>query len=830
MFNRVRGLFARYADRHLSLMSPGHPLPEVDGAPVGYLDSATVHGNRIRFDGWTTADQLLLSWQGGHVAQRPHLRRKDVENLLATGPEVGFAVEAPLFCGPYEITLWFGSAELSCRLAEPPVQTLLRARRRLFWRFARDLAAATPDLLGWAATRNPVCRARIKARLNLDAIPQAGPMIPDLFSTPSSDAPSPAAQTPITIVLPVYNAFDLLAEVLHRVTAHTDLPWRLILIEDCSTDARVRPFLQDWARPRTDRVHLLENESNQGFIRSVNRGLAMALDLGDHVVLLNSDAFVPQGWASRLVAPFQTHDTVASVTPMSNDAEIFSVPAICTRSVLRPGEGDAIDAVARRFNPETSLATAPTGVGFCMAMHIDYLRQVPDLDTIFGRGYGEEVDWCQKTHALGGRHLGLPGLFVEHRGGESFGSADKLALVQKNNAIVAHRYPTYDRDVQEFIQADPLISGRVALAMGFVAARASGAVPVYLAHSLGGGAEHYLQDRISADLARGVSSVIIRVGGAHRFQIELRTEAGETSGTTDDLDLLDQLVGVLGQKRIIYSCGVGDRDPVELPSILRALRNRAAGDHIEVLIHDFFPVSPSYCLLDRDGCYRGPVTADRQDAAHVARRADKTKVGLDEWQSAWGALLTDAVQVTVFSTDSRAQMLAAYPQIADKLDVVPHKLLATVPVLPQPGGDTRVIGVLGNIGKQKGAALLQHLAGTLQSRSDLRVALIGNIDPAYALPSSVPIHGNYHLDDLPSLAKRYGITCWLIPSIWPETFSYTTHECLATGLPVFAFDIGAQGDAVRKTANGYPIDFAPGQDLVQNVLQRIECIGSSDDE
>lgn len=830
MFNRVRGLFARYADRHLSVTSPGHPLPEVDGSPIGYLDSASVHGNRIRFDGWTTADQILLAWQGGQIAQRPHLRREDVDNLLATGTDVGFAVEAPLFCGPYEITLRFGSAEVSCRLQEPPVNTLLRARRRLFWRFARDMATAAPDVIGWVVTRNPAYRARIKARLDLDAIPQAGPMISDLFHIASDDAPPPTVQDQITIVLPVYNAFDLLAEVLHRVVVHTDLPWRLILIEDCSTDPRVRPFLQNWSRDRTDQVHLLENDSNLGFIRSVNRGLAMALEWGGHVVLLNSDAFVPQNWASRLIAPFKSHENVASITPMSNDAEIFSVPAICTRTELVPGEGDAIDAVAQRLNSEATLAAAPTGVGFCMAMHVDYLRQVPALDTIFGRGYGEEVDWCQKTRALGGRHLGLPGLFVEHRGGESFGSADKLALVQKNNALVAHRYPTYDRDVQEFIQADPLISARVALALAFVAARASGAVPVYLAHSLGGGAENYLQDRISADLARGVSSVIIRVGGPQRFQIELRADAGETSGTTSDLDLLSQLIGVLRQKRIIYSCGVGDQDPVELPSILRSLCDAASGDEIEVLIHDFFPVSPSYCLLDRDGIYRGPVTADRMDSAHVARRADKSKVTLGEWQSAWGALLTDATQITVFSNDSRTQMLAAYPQIDEKLRVVPHKLLAKVPVLPQPGGDTRVIGVLGNIGKQKGAAILQRLAEALQSRSDLRVVLVGNIDPAYALPPSVPIHGNYHLDDLPTLAKRYGITCWLIPSIWPETFSYTTHECLATGLPVFAFDIGAQGDAVRNASNGYLIDFASEQDLVQNTLQRVESTGFPSDE
>ena len=92
----------------------------------------------------------------------------------------------------------------------------------------------------------------------------------------------------------------MLQEALERVERHTDLPWRLILIEDASPDPQVRPWLRDWAADRDD-VTLLENERNLGFIGSVNRGLTLAMEYGDPVVLLNSDAFVPQGWASRLI-------------------------------------------------------------------------------------------------------------------------------------------------------------------------------------------------------------------------------------------------------------------------------------------------------------------------------------------------------------------------------------------------------------------------------------------------------------------------------------------------------------------------------------------------
>ena len=822
MFNRVRGLFARYADRHLSFTYRGHPLPTVDGERSGYLDSVTLHGNHVRFVGWTTADQIRLSWTGGQVVQRPHIQREDVANAVGGARDVGFAIEAPGDCGPYEATLLFGGAETHCQFAVPKPRRLRLRRAALGLCFLKDMLRAFPAATMWSLTQDPVYRARVKTRLGLDSISMAGPMDPALFTPDHAPAPE-SRRWPITIILPVYNAFDLLPEVLARVEENTDLTWTLIVVEDKSPDERVRPFLRHWANDHRERVTLLENDRNVGFIQSVNKGFAKAIEAGHHVVLLNSDAFVPRGWASRLLRPILTHDNVASTTPMSNDAEIFSVPAICTATALGTGEADEIDRAARNFNPDAGLADAPTGVGFCMALNIAYLKRLPKLDPTFGRGYGEEVDWCQKARAAGGRHLAVANLFVEHRGGQSFGSEEKRKLILRNNALIARRYPAYDRDVQQFIEADPLLTARMALALAQVAASGQSVVSVYLAHSLGGGAEHYLQNRIRHALDRGMASVILRIGGADRFQMELRTPSGETSGTTNDPALVRTLLSKLGRKRIVYSCGVGDADPITLPDLLLGLRDDVQGDEIEVLIHDYFPVSPSYCLLDKDGVFRGPVTAARTDPAHGTRRPDGTRVDISAWQASWGRLIRAAGVITVFSEDSERQIAAAYPGAAAKLCVQPHGLLSEIPRLAAPAGEKLVVGVLGNIGFQKGAEVLMKLAQSIRDREDISLVLIGNIDPRYALPRSVPVHGNYKLGDLQALVTRYGVTNWLIPSVWPETFSYTTHECLATGLTVHAFDIGAQGDAVAAAPNGRPIVFSPSADLVGNILVSLDA-------
>ena len=801
---------------------------------IGAVDIIDLKDGHIRVAGWVQAREVVLHMNGATAKTTPTLLRDDVGRHHQIDPYVGFDMTYPLGTVSFREMRLFGIEVHGAKHQTAPVRMTLRLRHLrivqagLVVQFATTLLRILPTGLKWLATRNPVHRTRIKHQLRLSSGFVARALDPDLFSKP---ALNPSQNLPVTIVLPVYNALDVLKDALNRIVKYTDVPWRLVLIEDVSTDARVRPYLRDWktahdiAHPdHKNRITLLENIQNLGFIQSVNRGFEQALIWGDAVVLLNSDALVPLGWASRLMHPIATDKSIATVTPMSNDAEIFTTPIICRPNALVPGQGDAIDAVARHLNPAVDLASAPTGVGFCMGISAGYLRQLTRLDTSFGRGYGEEVDWCQRARRLGGRHLGVPNVFVEHRGGQSFGAEAKQQLVARNNRIITKRYPTYDLEVQGFIATDPMRSVRLALGLAATASHSANAgnraVPVYLAHSWGGGAENYLQRRIARDHTdHGHSAVILRVGGPVSWQIELVTPQGTLAGTTPDLSYVHQMLAPLTNRHIIYSCGVGAQDPTALPRDLLALSD--GGRHpIDILFHDFYPLSPSYTLLDSDGIYRGtPRPGLVHDRAHSLRTPDGTQMGLADWQSQWGALITAADRLVVFSDDSAAQVRMTYPAAAAKIEIVPHDLLDQIAALPQPAANTRrVVGVLGNIGFQKGAALLGDLAGTLHSQ-DAGLVVVGTVDPAHLPPASVIVHGQYQLTEIPQIVARYGITDWLIPSIWPETFSYTTHEALATGLPVHAFTIGAQGNAVAKALHGHGIEFSSTGKLVQNLQE-----------
>jgi GT2 family glycosyltransferase len=581
----------------------------------------------------------------------------------------------------------------------------------------------------------------------------------------------------ITIVLPVHNAADHVARCLDRVASMTDLPWRLVIVEDGSTDPALRPWLRDWVAAQ-GRVSLICHDHPKGFAAAVNAALDACGAIRTPVVLLNSDVTLPRGWASRLIAPLLADGTIASVTPLSNEGELMGAPHACAGVALRNTEVDAVDAALAPYARYTDLANLPTGSGFCMALSPHWLAEVPRLDEGFGRGYGEEVDWCQRTRALGGRHVCQTGLFVGHVGAASFGLEQRRILRHRSAPLLRRRWPRFDAEVAQARACDPLAGDRLRAGLIWAGVRLNGApLPVYVAHSLGGGVARWLDQRLAG---HGIAAVL-RVGGPSRWQVELHSPAGVTRGATDRFaDVLD-LLRAAGPRQVIYACAVGDPAPEEIP--FRLLDLCAGGQGLEVMFHDYFP-------LGRDYTFRSEPDP--------------------EWQALWRPALDRADHLTVFSEASRAIVAAAHPDLAAKIRLRRHGPLGAVPRLsPAPLG-RMVVGVPGNLNAQKGVSVVADLARVFARTGEARLVVLGEVAPDCRLPRSVRVVGGYRLDDLPHLVARHGIGCWLIPSLWPETFSYVTQESLATGLPSVGFDLGGQGEALRRAAHGHVVALRTG--------------------
>ncbi|MBV1868819.1 MAG: glycosyltransferase [Marinosulfonomonas sp.] len=782
----ARRVIARFHWRQVRSTLHSVPLRDpVSGQMLGMLDLIAVADRKIHIKGWIQAGLIGFATELEHVAWIPDAQRPDHPAQDRQGV-TGFELSLD------------GAQQLVVRVDEYSLeQTVqLQSATRAAWNLARSGMALIGFLSDWRdiwayfAHGDSEAGNRLEQRLDpinsAETLPTA---CPGLFDPAPQER---ALTTSVDIILPVYDAFDDVTVCLNRLAMHTDPRHRIIVINDASPDERIVPLLQGWADTRGNTL-LLTNDQNHGFVASVNLGLDIAKG---HVVLLNSDAFVVPDWVDRLFQPILRDGQVATVTPMATDSEIFSAPVECARFEPEPGLALHMDAVARRLNIAAAVAEAPTGVGFCMAMNAAFLAKIPKLDTDFGRGYGEEVDWCRKAAGLGARHVGLGSIYIEHRGGSSFG-AEKLKRIRENNRTIQARYPGYDELVARFRQNDPMIGPRLAMALASIDHGQN--VPVYLSERLGGGSEHWLDRKIAGHVEGAGGAVVLRDDVEDNFVIlEVHTALGATRGRIALREMADYL-SVLRNRNLIYSCLVRAGDPLGL--IEAACAALTETDHLEVCFHDYFPLCPSYNLIsaERRFCELPDVAECQSCYARLAATSGQRPPTIAQWRERWNRVLDRANSILVFSENSRDLVCRVWPEVAAKTDVMPHQLSVRPPPVPMPVHRKTVMGVLGAIGYSKGASVLRDLSAL--THDAFEIVVIGKLDPAYA-SKKIKIHGNYSPEDISELAKLYGITGWFVPSVWPETFCYAAHECIATGLPVMSFDLGAHGAAIADYRRG----------------------------
>lgn len=253
------------------------------------------------------------------------------------------------------------------------------------------------------------------------------------------------------VIVPVFNAFEKLEVCLESISRTVSTDSQVILIDDASTDTRVRPLLQSWVSEAKSVRRLLVHDVNKGFVATANHGMKMA---ETDVVLLNSDTEVTSGWIQKLKNCLESDASIATATPWSNNGEIVSMPQFCVSNPVPP-EPEVVASIIGSCG-QASYPELPTAVGFCMAISLRAIRRVGLFaEEAFGRGYGEENDFCQRAEQLGMRNVLCDDAYVVHHGGASFGP---LGLKPDENSMkrLLARHPEYLSKVSEFIKIDPL--------------------------------------------------------------------------------------------------------------------------------------------------------------------------------------------------------------------------------------------------------------------------------------------------------------------------------------------------------------------------------------
>jgi GT2 family glycosyltransferase len=194
------------------------------------------------------------------------------------------------------------------------------------------------------------------------------------------------------------------------------------------------------------------NPSNLGFVRTMNRAIAEAVERGMDLLLLNSDTILEPGAVLEMTSVLATDHMIGFVNPRSNNATITTLPlrlGPLPAGPLRDAQGanrERVLAAARALTDQLPrISYIPTAVGFCMLVRWSILAEFGGFDEVYGHGYNEENDLVMRAGRCGYRAVMANRAFVWHEGERSFSTAkiDRSVWEPANRAILDERYPEF---------------------------------------------------------------------------------------------------------------------------------------------------------------------------------------------------------------------------------------------------------------------------------------------------------------------------------------------------------------------------------------------------
>lgn len=256
------------------------------------------------------------------------------------------------------------------------------------------------------------------------------------------------------VIVAVYNAYEYLIECVNSIINNSkECKYRLILIDDKSTDKRIQEYFEELKKNNIDNIILLNNQENLGFIKTVNKGMMYS---DNDVILLNSDTVVTNGWIRKIRAAAYTDERIATVTPLTNNGTICSVPNFCEDNELPSNiELERYAQIIEDISCN-KVIEIPTAVGFCMYIKRKVINKIGLFDDVsFLKGYGEENDFCCRCIEHGYINVACDNTFIYHKGSMSF-KEDKKKLIERNLKILFEKHPYYAMEVDKFFRNNPL--------------------------------------------------------------------------------------------------------------------------------------------------------------------------------------------------------------------------------------------------------------------------------------------------------------------------------------------------------------------------------------
>jgi GT2 family glycosyltransferase len=597
----------------------------------------------------------------------------------------------------------------------------------------------------------------------------------------------------IIIIIPVYKGLAETKKCIDSVVnSKNKVGYKLVVINDCSPDPSMAQMLHELKNKFNFELH--ENKENLGFVKTVNYG--MSLHARSDIILLNSDTIVSDYWIDRMFSHAINNGKIATITPFSNNATICSYPSIYGRKELanRLSVKKISDELYKLHRGH--YVEVPTGVGFCMYIARKAIETVGLFDEVsFGKGYGEENDFCMKCLHAGFINILAVDVFVEHTGEVSFAGDSNAGKINALN-IINKRYPNYSQLIHEHLAAGLSVPYKLNLTQSIFEIGCVNCVLI-LTHNLGGGTEKYIRDFIAKN--QESNFVLIRPDAVN-FKVEyvIQGEAIQFTVSRECDEFLSKLKKI--KFKSVYVNHLINFEQFEIRRFLKM------GENVVTLLHDYYMACTNINMLKNDiYCESTQI----KDCIDCFKKLDPNIVNgfmrnFNAREVLWASDL-------VISPSNYTKKIISERFDFDQIKVLGHESLEKIFYKKINSNQSIVeVCIIGVLAKHKGLNFVRQVIKYINEKKlNIKIKLIGYVEGGEII-EGLESTGRYEDDDLVNLLLEINPALIWFPAIWPETYSYTLTKAIESGLPIIAPKFGAFDERLEnyqlKKFVTYPIE------------------------
>jgi glycosyltransferase involved in cell wall biosynthesis len=244
-----------------------------------------------------------------------------------------------------------------------------------------------------------------------------------------------------------------------------------------------------------------------------------------------------------------------------------------------------------------------------------------------------------------------------------------------------------------------------------------------------------------------------------------------------------------------------------------------------MVCHDFYPLCPALNITFGSLCrvcdhHRLAVCTSDNPHNRFFKNVP-VPYWLDLRQAFTATMEEHRIQMIAPSNSVAAHYAELLPEVAGRFTIIPHGT-RNLKIVDRGGASSDRLRVLipGVLSFNKGLALLQDICDRLLEFADLFLVGAGAEGSRFEKKRGVTVVREYKWEDLGKLVSEIQPDIALLPSVVPETFSFTLQELFDMGIPTLATRIGSFADRIIEGENGFLCE--PSADSILEALRRLD--------